>query len=127
MSNWRSRQRQKDNNGTADELLDGFQALSIANSIVPEDRGQVSCNQEERRTLQENQAPLEEQSSVYSQHELQQRGLLFCGFTEKRLSKVKLERNEMRFRGNYGVSSLAVWKAVDDLLEVDQITNFSLK
>ena len=33
----------------------------------------------------------------------------------------------MRFQGNYGASSLALSKALDDLLEVDQITNFSLK
>jgi len=70
---------------------------------------------------------LPEPNQKHSVESLLREGLLLCGFTERRLDKVKAERNEGRFRGNFGVSSLAISKVVADLLEENTIPKFNLR
>ena len=63
--------------------------------------------------------------------EIKRKGLEFCGFTLTRQNRVQPERNEIRFRYLYGVSSLAVSKLIRDLHtlleEEHRIKKFNLK
>jgi hypothetical protein len=54
-------------------------------------------------------------------------GLLLCCFDRRRLEKVKEQKNEERFRANYGVSSIAISKVIDDLHDEKCIKKFDLR
>jgi len=54
-------------------------------------------------------------------------GLLLCGIDKKRQEKVNKERNESRFRSNYGVSSLAISKVIDDLHDEKCVKKFDMR
>ena len=104
-------------------LEDAFNDLSI------EDRRQDPAHhhQQPQQQPQRQRQQQQQQHQSYSSDELRREGFLLCGFSEKRQDKVKEERNEARFRGNFGASSLAINKVIDDLLDENRTKTFNLK
>ena len=115
-----------DNNST-NSLQSAFDALIVDDALIRDDSTSGPRDEvDRRRHLTKPTCPGPSRIS-YSQDELLKEGLFFCGFTEKRQAKVKHQRNEDRFRGNYGVSLLATSRVVADLLDADVIKKFNLR
>mmetsp|Transcript_2173 Transcript_2173/g.4885 ORF Transcript_2173/g.4885 Transcript_2173/m.4885 type:complete len:352 (-) Transcript_2173:49-1104(-) len=119
-----------------DSFEASFAALSLQNAEPTRSRNRrrnarqrgQSREQEERiKHREQQQRRRQQQEPKYSVDELRLKGLLFCGFTEERQRKVKSDRNERRFRGCYGVSSLAISKVVKDLIQEISAKKFDLK
>ena len=97
---------------TNESLQEGFKDLAV--EVLTE-------------TPLSTQAQPEPPTEQYLPSELLHEGLSLCGFSESRQTRVKVERNEDRFRGNFGVSSLAISKLVTDLLDGNNIRGFNLR
>jgi len=137
MSSWRTKRYNNKNNTTinsnsADFIQDAFEGLSVEGTTkTPGRRGcytqQPLVPQLTQHPLSTSNPPPGSNQLLYSEDEIRKEGLSLCGFTEKRLSKVKKTRNEDRFRGNYGISSSAASKVVDDLLHEKVMKDFNIQ
>ena len=134
---WRYNSINKVNNESIGFVQDSIGGLSIGGIAANNRNRRRGCNQQQllpQPTLvlrptapQPTAPPTPQQPPPYSADGLRYEGLLLCGFTEKRITKVKQERNEIRFWGNYGVSSVAISKVVNDLLHEKVIKDFSIQ
>ena len=106
-------------------LENAFNDLSIEDTTSRDTTHHHHHHQQQQQ--QQPQRQRQQQQQSYTSDEVRREGLLICGFTRKRQDKVKQERNETRFRGNFGASSLAIKKVIDDLLDENLTKNFNLK